>query len=106
VDQILNRPDQCGRQVGRIMKKPSTVTIKLSVEHPKDLVRRCDRLRSPAQEKQAHSFLRGLTLTHMDARLRRMPAAERFLAGDVQAALAARGVNAVPATPSATRSSS
>jgi dienelactone hydrolase len=44
--------------------------------------------------EQAHTFTRGLALAHLDATLRRNDAAARFLAGDVEAALAARGVDA------------
>ena len=43
---------------------------------------------------QAHLFVRGLTLCHMDAILKRREAARQFLDGDVEAALAARGVEA------------
>jgi predicted dienelactone hydrolase len=42
---------------------------------------------------QAHLFTRGLTLCHFDAVLKRNPAAERLLAGDINAELAARGVD-------------
>lgn len=45
--------------------------------------------------EQAHLFLRGLTLCHMDAVLRRHVDAERFLLGDLGAQLAARGVDVV-----------
>jgi dienelactone hydrolase len=45
--------------------------------------------------EQAHLFVRGLTLSHLDASLRGLAAAERFLAGDVEAELAARGVEAI-----------
>jgi predicted dienelactone hydrolase len=44
---------------------------------------------------QAHTFARGLALAHLDATLRGDAAAARFLAGDVEAALAARGVEAL-----------
>ena len=47
-----------------------------------------------ASGEQAHTFARGLTLAHLDATLRGDTAAARFLAGDVEAALAARGVDA------------
>jgi dienelactone hydrolase len=50
--------------------------------------------------EQAHTFVRGLTLAHFDATLRRLESAERFLDADVQAALAARGVDAMPPSPS------
>jgi dienelactone hydrolase len=50
--------------------------------------------------EQAHLFVRGLTLSHLDATLRRLDAAERFLAGDVEAELAARGVEAISHRPS------
>ncbi|HYY42675.1 MAG TPA: dienelactone hydrolase family protein [Pyrinomonadaceae bacterium] len=41
---------------------------------------------------QAHLFVRGLTLGQMDAVLREQTAAQRFLAGDIEAELAQRGV--------------
>ena len=41
---------------------------------------------------QAHVFVRGLTLCHMDAALGRREEARRLLGGDLEAALAARGV--------------
>jgi dienelactone hydrolase len=44
---------------------------------------------------EAHTFVRGLALAHLDATLRGSAAADRFLAGDVEAALAARGVAGV-----------
>ena len=43
---------------------------------------------------QAHDFVRGLTLAHLDATVRESHAAERFLATGADAALAARGVDA------------
>ena len=43
---------------------------------------------------QAHLFVRGLTVCHFDAVLREWKDAQRFLAGDVQRELAARGVDA------------
>jgi dienelactone hydrolase len=43
---------------------------------------------------QAHDFVRGLTLAHLDATLRQSEAAERFLASGAEAALAAEGVDA------------
>jgi predicted dienelactone hydrolase len=52
-----------------------------------------------ASGEQAHLFTRGLTLAHLDSTLRNSEAAERFLAGDVEAALAARGVEAVAYHP-------
>jgi hypothetical protein len=42
--------------------------------------------------EQAHTFVRGLTLAHFDSTLRHMKAADRFLSGDVETALASRGV--------------
>ena len=42
--------------------------------------------------EQARAFVRALTLAHLDATLRASDAAERFLHGDVEAELAARGV--------------
>jgi hypothetical protein len=45
--------------------------------------------------EQAHLFARGLALSHLDATLRQLPAARQFLAGDVEAQLAARGVDAI-----------
>src|SRR5260370_1008165 len=44
--------------------------------------------------EQAHTFVRGLTLAHFDSTLRQMEAADRFLSNDVEADLAARGVEA------------
>jgi dienelactone hydrolase len=49
--------------------------------------------------QQAHLFVRGLTLCHMDAMLRQQEAAQRFLAGDLEAELAARGVDAIVHKP-------
>jgi dienelactone hydrolase len=45
--------------------------------------------------EQAHVFVRGLTLAHLDATLRDDPAAARFLTGDLEGELAARGVEAI-----------
>jgi dienelactone hydrolase len=42
---------------------------------------------------QAHLFVRGLTLCHMDAVLKRREDAKGFVAGDLEAELAARGVD-------------
>ena len=44
--------------------------------------------------EEAHLFVRGLTLAHLDATLRQLDPAERFLAGDVEAELAAHGLDA------------
>jgi dienelactone hydrolase len=44
--------------------------------------------------EDAHTFTRGLTLAHFDSTLRGSDDAERFLDGDVEAALASRGVDA------------
>jgi len=49
--------------------------------------------------EQAHLFVRGLTLCHMDAILRRQEAAQRFWAGDVEAELAVRGVDVMVLGP-------
>ncbi len=43
---------------------------------------------------QAHLFVRGLTLCHMDAILKQNENAQRFLAGNLEAELAVRGVEA------------
>jgi len=56
--------------------------------------------------EQAHLFVRGLTLCHMDATLRGQTEARRFLAGDIEGELARRGVDGwvhrqFPLTPSA-----
>jgi hypothetical protein len=45
--------------------------------------------------EHGHVFARGLSLAHLDAVLRGNDAAERFLAGGAERALAARGVQAV-----------
>ena len=44
---------------------------------------------------QAHLFVRGLALCHMDATLRQHEEAQRFLGGDIVAELAARDVDAI-----------
>jgi predicted dienelactone hydrolase len=49
--------------------------------------------------EEAHVFARGLTLAHLDATLRESSAAERLLTGDVEAALAAQGVDAIAYRP-------
>lgn len=49
--------------------------------------------------EQAHLFVRGLTLCHMDAILRRQEEAQRFLLGDLEAELAMRGVDAIVHKP-------
>ena len=49
--------------------------------------------------EQAHIFVRGLTLCHMDARLRRQEEAQRLLVGDMEAELAERGVDAIEHKP-------
>jgi len=46
-------------------------------------------------EEQAHLFVRGLTLSHLDAILRQLKAAQQFLAGDLHSALTAHGVNVI-----------
>jgi hypothetical protein len=45
--------------------------------------------------EQAHVFVRGLTLCQMDAVLKRQKEAQGFLAGDVEAELAERGVDVI-----------
>ncbi|HEX8139601.1 MAG TPA: dienelactone hydrolase family protein [Pyrinomonadaceae bacterium] len=45
--------------------------------------------------EQAHLFVRGLTLCHMDATLKRCEEAQRLLAGDIESALASRGVEVI-----------
>ena len=49
--------------------------------------------------EQAHLFVRGLTLCHMDATLRGREEAQRLLAGDIDAEIARRGVDAVRYKP-------
>jgi dienelactone hydrolase len=44
---------------------------------------------------QAQLFVRGLTLCHMDATLKRQEAAQLLLAGDIEAELAGRGVDVI-----------
>lgn len=58
-----------------------------------------------ASAEQAHVFVRGLTLAHLDATLKGSSAAERFLDRDVEAALEARGVSAL-SYPAASRAAS
>jgi len=43
--------------------------------------------------EQAHLFIRGLTLSHMDATLLRREQAQRFLTGDLKTELSQRGVD-------------
>ena len=45
--------------------------------------------------EQAHVCVRGLTLCHMDATLRQQKEAKRFLSGDIEAELAARGIDVI-----------
>lgn len=45
--------------------------------------------------EQAHLFVRGLTLCHMDATLRRQEGARRFLLGDLEVEFAVRGIDAI-----------
>ncbi len=49
--------------------------------------------------EQAHLFVRGLALCHMDARLKGNEEAQQFLAGDMEAELAARGVEVMVHKP-------
>ncbi len=58
------------------------------------------------QEEQAHLFVRGLTLCHLDATLRQRDEAQRFWIGNVRAELAARGVDAVVHAPERERKGS
>jgi hypothetical protein len=51
--------------------------------------------------EEAHVFTRGLTVCHMDAVLKRQEAARRFFAGDLEAALAERGVDVILHKPDA-----
>src|SRR5207245_10367649 len=44
--------------------------------------------------EQSHLFVRGLTVAHFDAVLKQNDRARQFLAGDIQAELASRGVEA------------
>jgi dienelactone hydrolase len=63
---------------------------------PKELAWMTEEMR-PISElcsgEKAHLFVRGLTLCHMDAALNNQAEARRFLAGDIEAELAARGVD-------------
>ncbi|HVS05261.1 MAG TPA: dienelactone hydrolase family protein [Candidatus Dormibacteraeota bacterium] len=52
-----------------------------------------------ASGEQAHIFVRGLTLAHLDATLRGLDAARGFLDADVEAELAKRGVEAIAHRP-------
>lgn len=49
--------------------------------------------------EQAHLFVRGLTLCHMDAILRRQEEAQRFLVCDIEDELAVRGVDVIVHKP-------
>ena len=48
---------------------------------------------------QAHVFVRGLTLCHLDATLRGQEEAQRVLVSDMAAALAERGVEVIAHMP-------
>jgi dienelactone hydrolase len=52
-----------------------------------------------SSEEQAHLWVRGLTLCHMDAILKDDGDARRFLAGDIKAELARRGVDVLVHQP-------
>ena len=63
---------------------------------PKELAWMTEKMRPIAElcsGEQAHLFVRGLTLCHMDATLKQREEAQRFLAGDIEAELATRGVD-------------
>jgi dienelactone hydrolase len=49
--------------------------------------------------EQAHLFVRGLTLCHIDAVLKQQEEARQFLASDIEAELAARGVDVIAYKP-------
>ncbi len=49
--------------------------------------------------EQAHLFVRGLTLGHMDATLKHMEEAQRFLTAEALENLAARGIDAFVHSP-------
>ena len=50
-------------------------------------------------EEQAHLFVRGLALAHLDATLKQRSEARRFLRGELEAALAERGAEAIVPAP-------
>lgn len=52
-----------------------------------------------ASGEQAHLWVRGLTLAHLDTYLKKNGAAQRFLAGDIEGELASRGVEVIPHKP-------
>jgi predicted dienelactone hydrolase len=49
--------------------------------------------------EQSHLYVRGLTVCHMDAMLKGREEAQRFLLGDIEAELAARGVEVIVHKP-------
>jgi dienelactone hydrolase len=49
--------------------------------------------------EQAHLFVRGLTLCHLDATLKRQEEARQLLVGDIEAELAGRGVDVIAHKP-------
>jgi dienelactone hydrolase len=49
--------------------------------------------------EEAHLFVRGLTLCHMDATLKRQQEAQQLLVGDIEAELAGRGDDAIAHKP-------
>ena len=62
---------------------------------PRGSRRPCCQFAELASGEQAHTFVRGLALAHLDATMRAIGAAEEFLAGDVGAELAKRGVESI-----------
>jgi len=51
--------------------------------------------------EEAHLFVRGLTLCHMDAILRELEEAREFWTGDIRAKIERRGVDAIVHKPDA-----
>jgi hypothetical protein len=49
--------------------------------------------------EQAHLFVRGLTLCHMDATLKRQEEAQQLLVSDIETELAERGVDVIAHKP-------
>jgi hypothetical protein len=95
---ILRRADH-SHFVDNIEQEHETMrTMKL----PADVAEMQKHMRPIAElcaEEQAHLFVRGLALAHLDATLKERGEAQQFLRGDIEAELAERGVEAIVHRP-------
>jgi dienelactone hydrolase len=75
-----------------VRKMPWTGELAWIAEEMRPIAEFCSR-------EEAHLFARGLTLCHMEAILKEKKEARRFLAGNIEAELAARGVDVIMQRP-------